>query len=114
VSQKFQISKGKGFTHFQYHFCEPQRGKDDANRISALFKTRLRGYIDSGHDVSSAHDMHAGVLSYGGLKNLKAAVLRVETEKDLPAPSNKDFSKLHSLIFNEDTGETHNYLPKMQ
>jgi hypothetical protein len=59
ILAKREIAHRLGFTVIADDFCEPQRGKDQADRVSALVKSRLRSAIDAGQSVISAEDMRS-------------------------------------------------------
>ena len=56
-------------------FSDPQGGKGPSHRTAATIKAHVRRYINEGHDVLTARDFKDAVLSYGGVKGVRVALL---------------------------------------
>ncbi len=61
----------------------PQSGKDICDRKIAPMKGHIRRFVNENHDVVSAEDMEVALESHGGLKGCRAAVVEVDSSKDL-------------------------------
>ena len=88
-----------GLTVTQYHFSEPQYGKDVCHRILCPMKSAIRQYCCEGNDVLSSKDMRT-VLSERPLRGTIACVCLVnETQKTLEVNKMDGSSKYHKFIF---------------
>ena len=58
-------------------FSEPQWGKDQCDRDSAVVKRKIRSYLNAGNDVISAMDVKKAIDWNGGIKNMTASILDV-------------------------------------
>ena len=50
----------------RYDYNEPQRGKDQADRESAVARRLMKSYVNSGNDLHNANDIKKGLLYMGG------------------------------------------------
>lgn len=92
-----------GLKVLRYDFSESQKGKDQADRESAYFKSIVAGYIQEGHDVLTCEDLRAGILHNGGPKCTKVAVIAVHPGNSiLNKITVKGISQLHSFQFEKD------------
>jgi uncharacterized C2H2 Zn-finger protein len=85
-------------------FSEPQCGKDQADRDSAVAKTCFRNYVNEGHDLISAANMKAALdQSLGGLRNSKTCVIEISADKgSLRKITIPNVSQIHSIKFEND------------
>lgn len=91
-------------------FSEPQKGKDQADRESAVFKSYMRSYIASGNNVVSAVDLKKSILFRGGPKRVKVAVVCiVPGAKISNIETISQVSKIHSIKFYNDKFKYWNY-----
>ena len=56
-------------------FSDPQGGKGPCDRKAATIKAPVRCYINEGHDVLTARDFKDAVLSHGGVKGVRVALV---------------------------------------
>lgn len=56
-------------------FSDPQGGKGICDRKAATIKSHVRQYINEGHDVVNAKQLQEAILSYGGVRGVKVALL---------------------------------------
>ena len=56
-------------------FSDPQGGKGPCDRKPATIKAHVRRYINEEHDVLTARDFKDAVLSYGGVKGVRVALV---------------------------------------
>jgi hypothetical protein len=103
VLARRKISEEMGMELIAYHFCEAQRGKDQADRESALIKAKLRSAIDSGKDILSGNDIIEALKCDVAIRNLKASLLvindgSIHVTDDIP-----DFISLHTVHFHKNS-----------
>jgi len=68
----------------RYDYNKPQRGKDQADRDSAVAKRFLIAYIHSGNNCLSAEYIKKGILHLGGPKNASVSVAEIDKLTDEP------------------------------
>jgi hypothetical protein len=86
-------------------FNEPQRGKDQCDRDSAVIKKLIEYYVNSGHDATSAAEIHAALLSFGGIRNVKPSVIELSPQAGfVDKKSLKGISSYHSASFESEDG----------
>lgn len=78
-----EIGKRTGVTPIRYDFSDPQAGKDICDRKTAPMKAHIRRFVNENNDVLTAEDMKKALESHGGLKGCRAAVVEVDSSKDL-------------------------------
>ena len=71
----YHISKQNGFLLKRLDYNEPQKGKDQCDRDSALARNTLRIYVEEGNDIMNAGDT-VNALSQVSIKN--ASISEVE------------------------------------
>lgn len=97
------VAERVGVTVQNYHYSEPQSGKDICDRILCPMKSSIRTYCNEGHDVLTAVDMR-NALTEHPVKGTTAAVSVVkESEKSLSVNKIEQFSSLHNFQY-EDSG----------
>ena len=74
------VAKGVGVEVHNYHYSEPQSGKDICDRILCLMKSSIRACCNEGHDVLTAVDMR-DALTQHPVKGTTAAVSIVDESK---------------------------------
>ena len=75
------VGKRVGVTVHNYHFSEPQSGKDICDRILRPMKTSIRIYCNEGHDVLTAVDIRDASTQHP-VKGTTAAVSVVNESKN--------------------------------
>ena len=65
----------------QVDFSDPQGGKGACDRKAASIKAHVRRHINEGHDVTTANEFKEAMMSCGGIKGVRIAVV------DASAPS---------------------------
>ena len=78
-------------------FSDPQGGKGLADRMSATCKNHVRKYINEGHDVRNAHQMKPAILSNGGIKGVRVAVLEAPIDETPEQRKIPGINKLKNL-----------------
>lgn len=97
------VAERVGVTVQNYHYSEPQSGKDICDRILCPMKSSIRTYCNEGHDVLTAVDMR-NALTEHPVKGTTAAVSVVkESQKSLSVNKIEQFSSLHNFQY-EDSG----------
>jgi hypothetical protein len=56
-------------------FSDPQGGKGPCDRKAATIKAHIRRYINEGHDVLTASDLRDAILSSGGVRCARVALV---------------------------------------
>lgn len=104
IAVRNAICKEVGMTLQYVHFTEPQCGKDQADRDSAVAKSCFRTYVDMGNDLTSALDMKKALdQSLGGLRNSKSSVITIEPEDGSLGKVNIPMiNSLHTIAFSND------------
>ena len=74
---EYSICRQNGFTLLRHDYNEPHKGKDQADRESAVAKKYMNGYLNSGHDIITAEDIKKGILYLGGLADTKVSVIEI-------------------------------------
>ena len=99
---EYSLCKKYDTNLLRHDYNEPQCGKDQADRDSAVAKKFLNAYIHSGNDCSSANDIQKGILHNGGSNNLTVSV--AETDKlasQMSQSKIRNIHSYHSVSFNE-------------
>lgn len=88
----------------RHDYNEPQKGKDQADRESAIAKKYMNRFVNSGKDVISAEDIKSAILFHGGPDNVKVSVAEIDkTECSLEQSKIPNIQSFHSIEF-EDNG----------
>ncbi|XP_064637531.1 uncharacterized protein LOC135493845 [Lineus longissimus] len=74
------LSSRLGIRIRQYDFSEAQAGKDICDRKIAPMKAHINRFVNEGHNVTNAVEMHAALSSYGGVRGCHVAALEVNEE----------------------------------
>ena len=91
------VANRVGVTVQNYHYSEPQSGKDICDCIVCPMKSSIRTYCNESHDFLSAADMR-NALTEHPMKGTTAAVIVVkESEKSLSVNKIEQFSSLHNF-----------------
>ena len=93
------ISQRTGMTILRYDFSEPQSGKDICDRKTAPMKAHIRRWVNEKHNVITAEDMKTALESHGGVKGVRAAVVQVDTNKEITANKIPGISLLNNFSF---------------
>ena len=96
------IEKASGVKVVRLDFSDPQGGIGPADRLAATSKCHIRMYINEGHRVTTAQESKAALLSHGGLKGVRVAV--VDSLDDSTAKSPQAIpgvSKLNNFEFTD-------------
>ena len=59
----------------RYDFSDAQSGKDVCNRRIASIKTHMRGWVNEGHDITTAEEMKIALESHEGVRRCRFAVV---------------------------------------
>ena len=74
---EYSICRQNGFTLLRHDYNKPQKGKDQADRESAVAKKYMNGYLNSGHSIITAEDIKKGILYLGGPADTKVSVIEI-------------------------------------
>ena len=69
------MSKRTGIAVGRVDFSDPQGGKGACDRKAATIKAHVRRYINEGHDVQTAQHFQVAMLSSGGVKGARIALV---------------------------------------
>ncbi|KAK3722361.1 hypothetical protein QZH41_003618 [Actinostola sp. cb2023] len=83
-----QMKELTGISVARADFSDPQGGKGPCDRKAAVVKAHVRRYVNEGHDVKTANDFKEAILSHGGIKGVRVAVVNAS-----PSPRTVDCSK---------------------
>ena len=72
-----------GIRPIRYDFSDPQAGKDICDRKTAPMKAHMRRWVNEKHNVTTAEEMKDALESHGGLKGCRAAIVEVDTSKEV-------------------------------
>ena len=97
---EYAICRASDIKLLRHDYNEPQKGKDQADRDSAVAKRYLNAYVHSGNDCLSAIDIKKGILHQGGPKNTKVSVVEIDKSKcEITHSKIKDIQSFHSVRF---------------
>jgi len=75
------LSQETGVQIKRVDFSDPQGGKGSCDRKAATIKGHVRRYINEGHDVLTAADLKEAILSYGGVRGVRIAIVDTTVNK---------------------------------
>ena len=100
----YSICKTNEMELLRYDYNEPQKGKDQCDRESAIAKGYLNAFINSGNDCMSANDIKNGVLFLSGSKDSKVSVVEIDKSKTVMQECKiLNISTMHSIAFQQDS-----------
>ena len=67
-------------------FSDPQGGKGACDRKAATIKAHVRRYLNEGHDILTADDLKEAMVSHGGIRGVRVAVVDARELEDYPSP----------------------------
>ena len=82
----------------QLDFSDPQGGKGAADRKAAQIKCHIKAHINQGNSVTTAKELESAILSQGGIKGVRIAVVDT-TPNQCTAPKLPGISKLNNFTF---------------
>ena len=99
----YSICRQNDFTLLRHDYNEPQKGKDQAGRESAVAKKYMIGYLNSGHDIITAEDIKKGILYLGGPADTKVSVIEIN-KNDCHIVNSKipNIQSFHSIAFTDE------------
>ena len=98
----YRICAEKGIKLLRYDYSEPQKGKDQADRESALVRRNIQAYVNSGHDVVCASDIK-DAISYRGAVNGCVSIVSVNPSRSkVTASKIPNIKAYHSVKYQED------------
>lgn len=102
IESEYLICKKNGIELKSHDFNEPQKGKDQADRESAIAKKYMTAYLDSGNNLVTPEDVKKGILYKGGVKHSKVAIIEVNKENaSFQFCKIEGISTYHSVSFSE-------------
>ena len=72
-------------TILQYDFSEPLSGKDIFDQKTTPMKPHIRRWVNAKHNIITAEGMKTALESHIGVKGVRAAVVQVDTTKEITA-----------------------------
>lgn len=105
------VVKNNKLTLKRIDYSEPQKGKDEADRVAAVTKRKVKTFIQNGNSVTSGSDLKQAICFQDPPKNTTVAVCEIsKTKNNLIINPIKDVSKIHSIYFQTTIKITyHNY-----
>ena len=76
----YKICKTNGIALRRLDYNEPQKGKDQCDRDSAVARNVLKCFVDEGNDIVSAEDIHKA-LNISKMKNARVSVVSFDKSK---------------------------------
>jgi len=91
-----------GIKPLRYDFSDLQAGKDICDRKTAAMKALISRWVNEKHDVITVEDIKQALESHGGLRGCRAAVVQVDSTKEV-GKDNKipGISLLNNFAFEE-------------
>lgn len=103
---RYLMAKNFGIKVLRHDYNEPQRGKDQADRESAVAKMYIKSYLCEGHNIASAKDVYDALVYKGRMKNAKASIIEVNKQSSFITDVKiADIQSYHSVKY-EDSGMT--------
>jgi hypothetical protein len=100
ILKKMVIAKNEGAKLVRLDFNEPQRGKDQCDRDSAVVKRKVCSFLNAGNDVVSAENVKAAIDWNGGIPNMMPSILNIASPASNQAKvSINNVSSYHSVEF---------------
>ena len=97
----YKICKTNGIALRHLDYNEPQKGKDQCDRDSAVARNVLRCFVDVGNDIVSAEAIHKA-LTMSKMKNTKVSVVSFDKSKcSINADTIPNISIYHSMEFSD-------------
>lgn len=107
---EYRICKKYGIELVRHDFNEPQCGKDQADRESAVARKLMRAYVDAGNDLLDASDVKSAIEYQGGVPNAKVSVIEIDKSRtevtNVKIPNSQS---IHSVRFYNDHMVVWNY-----
>ena len=91
----------KGIRLLRYDYNEPQKGKDQCDRKSDVAKRYINAYVNAGNKCMSAQDIKKGVLFFGGSKDSKVSVVKIDKLKSVIVSNITNIRSIHSISYND-------------
>ena len=85
-------------------FSDPQGARGPCDRKAATIKAHVLRYINEGHDVVTADDFKEAMLSYGGVRGVRVAL--VDAKEQLPSSllgKLEGVSSLNNLYYGDES-----------
>ena len=99
----FLICKKKDVQLERYDYNEPQKGKDQCDRESAVAKRYINAYVNAGNNCMSAAEIKKGVLFLGGSNDSKVSVVEIDkTKTAMSVTKIPNISTIHSISYSND------------
>ena len=84
----------------RYDYNEPQKGKDQADRESAVAKRYINAYVHSGNNCRSAEAIKQGIQYMGRPKDSKVSVIEIDKLKsNIDESRIKGIQSFHSVLY---------------
>ena len=100
---EWKICKDLGITLERHDFNEPQCGKDQCDRESAIARKLMRAYVDGGNNIQNANDIKSAILYKSGVPNANVSV--IDIDKSVSTTTNVKIASsqsIHSIQFNDE------------
>ena len=101
VESLYKICKTNGIALRRLYYNEPQKGKDQCHKDSAMARNVLRCFMDEGNDIFSADNIHKA-LTMSKMKNTKVSVVSFDNSKcSVNDDTIPNISIYHSMEFSD-------------
>ena len=88
---------------YRHDYNEPQEGKDQADRESAISKRYMTKYVNAGKDIISADDLKRAILFQRSPENAKVSVVEINKQCcDIEQSRIQNIQSFHSIQFEGD------------
>ena len=107
---EYHILKEEDLTLICHDFNEPQRGKDQCDRESAVAQHCRTVYLNAAHDIQTVKDVKNSLLFMRGVKNSEVSLIEIDSsQNELKSQSIENISDYHSVDFEDNTISFWNY-----
>lgn len=96
------ISVRSGIAIKQMDFSDPQGGKGSADRKSAQVKCHVKAFVNQGNSVTTEKEFEKAILSRGGIKGVRVAVVNTAISNPCNAPKLAGISQLNNFTFSDE------------
>ena len=96
------ILKDNSFSLIKHDFNEPQKGKDQCDRQSAVAQHCRTVYINAGHNIQTVEDIENSLLYTNGVKNAKVSIVEINSSvNEIKSQKTDNISNYHSAEFED-------------
>ena len=96
------MEKHTGINVRRVDFSDPQGGKGSCDRKAATIKAHVRRYINEGHDVLTATGLRDAILSNGGVRGVRVALVDAGGVKPIEPIKLDGVSTLNNFCYSDE------------